>query len=162
LVFLQLSLGLFHTSFLDNEGKLFIVGRGHEGQLGQTVKQSLIPIEFKLNERIIDIVSGHYNNLLLTESGGIYSFGNEYVENRKLIKLVVNEKVLKIYSRFNHTIIQTENNLFGHGNGIDFQIGNLERKNFYDNCPKKINFFENRNIDQILLGFSFTCVIVNE
>jgi alpha-tubulin suppressor-like RCC1 family protein len=159
----KISLGVHHTCFLDSKGKLLIVGRGVEGQLGKKIKQSLTPIEFRLEDKIIDVCSGYYHNLVLTEKGDVYSFGNEISQYSELIRLeLFNEKVVKIFSGYNHSIILTEDNIYGHGNGIDFQLGNEKRKIFYGKELIKIKGIETNKIEQILIGFSFTCIILND
>jgi alpha-tubulin suppressor-like RCC1 family protein len=158
----KFTLGSSHTCFLNIDGTLSLFGKGYEGQLGDpNKKQSFVPVEFKLKDKIVDVASGYFNNLCLTEKGELYTFGNLTKELRGLKKLdIFGEKVVNIYSSYFHNIIKTENNVYGFGNGSDHQLGsNFEN----ESCLYKIDYFDNKSfkILDVGLGFSYTSFLIN-
>ena len=85
---IDISIGLSHSIFLTDTGKVFVVGSNFYGQFGNETSSAditLAPLEItsfinlKANDKIIAIARGAYHNHLLTEQAMVIGFGyNEY------------------------------------------------------------------------------------
>ena len=81
---ISISASLGHCVCLDNDGNIFTVGRNHYGQLGigdKDLSHTSIPQKVNLPP-CTQISCGYDFTMCLSESGEVYSFGNN---NRELI-----------------------------------------------------------------------------
>ena len=85
----RFDLGFQHGVALTDEGKVFVWGKGLRGQLGQgrEIERSLIPIEVKFDDAIVDVSCGMNHSAALTSEGRVWVWGkyqsDEFVEGRK-------------------------------------------------------------------------------
>ncbi|OGO81794.1 MAG: hypothetical protein A2Y18_00270 [Clostridiales bacterium GWD2_32_19] len=75
--------GYFSVYFLDELGRLWVTGNGTYGRLGTASAStshipSLIPPEYFNNEKIVNVSSGTYATLFVTEMGNVYIAGTNY------------------------------------------------------------------------------------
>jgi alpha-tubulin suppressor-like RCC1 family protein len=77
----QVSAGTFHSTFVDDIGRLFVCGRGEKGQLGiGTVNDELVPYYItRIPDKVTETAAGVEHTLVLTQKGEIYAMGS----NRK-------------------------------------------------------------------------------
>jgi alpha-tubulin suppressor-like RCC1 family protein len=77
----QVSAGSGHSLVLSAQGDVYSFGTGHCGELGLENNKdqdvpTLVPANYFNNQRVSHVSAGHFNSLILTENGQIYSFGN--------------------------------------------------------------------------------------
>eukprot|EP01129_Flabellula_baltica_P007556 TRINITY_DN2959_c0_g1_i1.p1 TRINITY_DN2959_c0_g1~~TRINITY_DN2959_c0_g1_i1.p1 ORF type:complete len:473 (-),score=135.46 TRINITY_DN2959_c0_g1_i1:53-1441(-) len=74
----KISCGRLHTVLLTEDGDVYTWGNNTKGQLGlglpleETIS---VPTKLALNKTIVDVASGPFHTLLLTENGDVYGFG---------------------------------------------------------------------------------------
>lgn len=73
---LRASISTHHSMFLDNQGKVYVVGHGKFGQLGigdtsTLVLPKLVKLPIKKTEHVISISTARYHSLALTNSNSV-------------------------------------------------------------------------------------------
>jgi alpha-tubulin suppressor-like RCC1 family protein len=144
--------GEYHTLVLTNSGEVYAWGDNRSGQIGNGRRVQSIPIKVNgLNgEKVIQISCGYYHSMALTESGRVFSWGNNEsgqlghildieIVNKPLILSMSKEiPIKKISCGFAHSLLLACNgDIYGFGNnGCEQQI-----------TPKKLIINENEFID---------------
>jgi hypothetical protein len=144
--------GEYHTLVLTNSGEVYAWGQNKSGQIGNGMSNQLIPI--KVNgfngEKVIQISCGYHHSMALTESGRVFSWGNNesgqlgHILDFKIVKkpLILSMSkeipIKKISCGFSHSLLLArEGDIYGFGyNGCERQI-----------TPKKLIINENEFID---------------
>lgn len=140
-----ISLGFQHTLILDENGKVYGVGKNNKFQLTRLLKESNeygeimdkygLPQEIIFEERIAQISAGKFHSLFLTESNKLYStgfnmhgqtgFSNTLYDHIEVPTEVdtAGIKIAKIVSGNHHNLILSEDGkLYGFGSSVSGQI----------------------------------------
>ena len=145
-IIIDVNSGGYHSIALTSNGRIFIWGRNHEGQLGNgTAINSSIPIEIttkfdlKVGEKILKVYSGALFSIAMTSEGRIFTWGDnvhgQLGDGTNLKHLTPNE----ITDKFNlglgefiielslgsyHSLALTSNGrVFSWGRNLDGQLG---------------------------------------
>lgn len=191
---MKVSAGWGHSAILSTSNKPYLFGRTHDVHnileigrwydashrlakwfnkfFGNTAVDLVLPEEFVFeNEKIVDISTGMALTFFLTESGKLYSFGdNEYGQcgqgsdknNLFTIGRVIgldDEIVTKVICGFQHVMCLTKSgNIYGWGKSTRGQLGIGENDNIRKpvKCDKLTSIVKSGNdkIVDISLGFS--------
>lgn len=128
--------GAEHSAALTCDGVAFTWGDNSNGQLG-TTKENKKPVKLKIKGRISLLACGYYHTAIATVKGDLYMFGqNESGElglGPKVFGLEKNckpaiaqglvGKVLAVACGADHTIVVTEDGVFGSGRNDKGQLG---------------------------------------
>eukprot|EP00003_Mantamonas_plastica_P022910 TRINITY_DN3987_c0_g2_i2.p1 TRINITY_DN3987_c0_g2~~TRINITY_DN3987_c0_g2_i2.p1 ORF type:complete len:807 (-),score=257.15 TRINITY_DN3987_c0_g2_i2:23-2443(-) len=142
----KVAAGQGHTVALDADGHVWAWGRGTEGQLGHTEGRDYCnPRMLKKgleDVTIVDIDCGSLFTILLSDDGGIYTFGcgdndecamgRDYLYYPRRIKFFDDKDVIGMSSGWKHTAVLTaDGNVYTWGAGDDYQLGHGEA----EGCP---------------------------
>jgi E3 ubiquitin-protein ligase HERC2 len=173
----QVSCGYNHTACLTDAGEVFTWGYGKDGQLGHgSIDSQKFPAKvdyfIKNNIKVVDIKSGDYFVLALSEDGKIYSWGknnfgqlglgqktNEY---KVLTPTEINMNSLRVNKIFccedNAGCIVDNGETYLWGYGLDGRLANTNKINI--SIPSKVQGFN--NIKKIALGGHHTAIVTND
>ena len=72
------SAGSSHTAFVDDIGRLFMVGNNDKGQLGigSTNSESRPFYVTRIPDKVVDVACGTEHTLVLTEKGDVFAMGS--------------------------------------------------------------------------------------
>eukprot|EP01080_Neovahlkampfia_damariscottae_P004082 gene4082-7371_t len=175
---LSISPGLTHTIFLTESGTVYSIGRGIEGQLGNTQRQTLIPLKVDLNnERISKVVSGYFHNLALSETGNLYLWGKgiemrdiawggsgvdriQRTGNEHLIQLVSSNVVNISTGPFHFIFSKNNGDTYGVGLSNDGQLGFVETDSREITTPVLLDHL--KNIESISCAAFYSIVSIKE
>jgi uncharacterized repeat protein (TIGR02543 family) len=175
---IQVSLGDHFSSALTSNGRLFMWGSNHAGQLGdQTNTGKLVPTEitskFPLiaGEKITSIAMRHMQSSAITSSGRIFTWGyNEYAQlgdntviNRNIptditsyFQLTLGEKISQISFASYHSYAKTSTGRVFMWGLNNYQLG--ERLHFFRFIPTDItNYLDleaDETIDLVSAGYN--------
>lgn len=138
--FAQICAGGHHCFSLSLSGALFGWGRNNFGQLGvNDDKDHIVPILVKSlrTQRVRHVTAGEYHSAVLTEDGGVFTFGqgsygqlghnsnNDEYNPRKVFELM-GKVVTQIACGRNHTLayVAASGQLYSFGGGDSGQLGN--------------------------------------
>ncbi|XP_068736455.1 probable E3 ubiquitin-protein ligase HERC4 isoform X1 [Montipora capricornis] len=138
--FSQISAGGYHSFALTLSGALFSWGRNNFGQLGvNDDKDRIMPVLIKSlrSQRVRHVTAGEYHSAVLTEDGGVFTFGwgsygqlghnsyNDEFNPRKVFELM-GKVVTQIACGRLHTLayVASSGRLYSFGSGDNGQLGN--------------------------------------
>lgn len=135
----QVEAGCYHTLILTNMGKVYAWGSNENGQLGfytnnKKCTPCLIEPKFFNHEKIIQISTGSFHSMALTQQGNVYSWGighygqlghgDKKYQNRPK-KIDFKEKKIKMIDtgrRFSFAV-DFEDNVYSWGDNFHGQLG---------------------------------------
>ena len=166
----KVSCGSSHTMFLLNDGTVMGCGNNNNGQVGDGTKvQRLNPVYVKDSSEnnfanVIDIASGTFHTLFLSNTGKAYGCGIYFIE------LIANistpeyfaQSVTSIYSGYFSIIYIVENTtLYTHGLNMSGVLGINLRLNTYIYAPRKIPL-SNKTVLYISIGHQHSLIYNND
>ena len=127
----RLSLGWYHSGYIDENGSLYMWGRNDYGQLGNGTKEdSSVPI--KIMENVKSVSLGEYHSAAITEDGSLYMWGDNeygqlgngtYKDSSTPIKIMDNVKSVSLGACHSAAITE-DGSLYMWGGNSDGQLGN--------------------------------------
>lgn len=74
----SISAGSYHSAFVDEIGRLFMCGRGEQGQLGLgSTSDELTPFYVeRVPDKVAEAACGEEHTIVLTQKGEVYAFGS--------------------------------------------------------------------------------------
>jgi len=135
-----ISVGKFHSLFLDEDGKVYSTGNNGSGRLGLgdwVARSSPEEIEIEGAGKIVAISAGCEHSLFLDEDGKVYATGsNSYLQlgfgenigvKNRCEKIAGLEKIIAISAGEEHSLFLDEDGeIFGVGNNSSGKLGVLE------------------------------------
>jgi alpha-tubulin suppressor-like RCC1 family protein len=148
--------GWHHSLALTKNSEVYAWGWNRFGQIGNgCYDNQLTPIKVEglRNQRVIMISCGFYHSMALTESGRVFSWGDNeygqlgfvYKESSNVPQMIeLNVSVIKVSCGTNHTLLLSKDgNIYAFGDNHCGQIGNgnidVRRKPFKLNHKKRFN-----------------------
>lgn len=136
----DISIGEFHTLYLNYNGEVYYRGKNNKGQLGNGSNIDTQVVEkLKSINRVKDIYAGKDFSFLKTINGDLYSFGcntygqlgngsNANKEKPSIIESLKN--IMDVSLGENHTLaVDVNGNVFGFGCNLDGQLGDGSKIN---------------------------------
>lgn len=187
-VITQISIGYFHSLAITSDNRIFTWGSNVEGELGDgTTTRKNLPVDitasFNLdtNDLVKKTALGHTYSMLLTESGRVFSWGDNYYgqlgnnqdksiydtpqEITSFFNLGENEIVEDIAVGSSHSMATTSNNrVFTWGYNIFRQLGtgtDIHQKTPQD-ISSSFDFTSDETIKSIALGDRHSGVITSK
>jgi hypothetical protein len=170
---MDVSCGYNYTVILTQQKDIYVFGSNKIGQLGlpenYAINKDLIKINLAPNITPIKIVSGSCHNVILTNTGDAYAFGNnsskqlgiENIDENFLKKINIDEFIKDISCGFLHTCILTDKeNVYAFGNNNFGQLG-IELNIAKLSTPTKINLPNNISIKKISCGYVHTAILTH-
>ena len=180
-----ISLGIFHSSALTSEGRVFTWGYNYYGQLGDgTILNTNIPIDLTgdlnlgLDEKVVDVELGEYHSMAITSNRRIFTWGrNQYgqlgngntVDSMSPIELPLlsfdSEIITSIVvSDFSSAALTSTGRLFAWGQNASGKLG--DGTSIDSNIPIEItnSFVLNagETITELTFGGNFGAAITSE
>lgn len=179
----EINLGFYHSGVITSEGRIFVWGRNHLGQLGDgTYTDRHTPMELTLqfeldeDEGIVQLAFGYYHNLVLTSEGRVFSWGlgsngalgngiqsssNSPIDITSNFALSIGETIVYVDASDQFSAALTsEGRMFTWGDNAFGQIGD-GTTNVHNN-PVDITSYlqlpQGETIVQISLGYDFAIV----
>jgi alpha-tubulin suppressor-like RCC1 family protein len=158
----QVSAGANHSLVLTESGAVFSFGHGAWGQLGHgnRERQNLPKlIEAMRGKRVVQISAGWRHNLVLTESGEVYSFGWGYygrlghgdTEKQtlpKLMEALQGKRVVQVSAGCMHSLVLTASGeVYSFGAGYYCRLGHGDEEN--QTLPKLIEALRGKKVVQV-------------
>ena len=165
----QIVCGEDHTFILKNNGELFAFGRNNYGQLGLGNNENVnVPTLLKdkiKDKKIQQIICGEQHIYILTKSGKLFAFGNNYYGQLGLgdyidrnVPTLMNKEIQQIVCGRNHTFILKNNDeLFTFGYNYFGQLGLGDHGN--RKTPTLLT--KEKGIRQIICGADHTFILKN-
>ncbi|KAL9650388.1 hypothetical protein ABK040_016455 [Willaertia magna] len=164
----NISCGITHSILLTSEhgnGEVYSVGRGMEGQLGNSTKFSNEWRKIESLSNVQQITCGVNHNVVTKgkENGDavdVYGWGstifyNPQFEPKLLLKDV---KIKYLASGFNHSLLLTDDGLLSIGVGSSYQLGSKNRSNSEEEFIK-VSHPNPKEIRKIVSGYAFNISI---
>jgi alpha-tubulin suppressor-like RCC1 family protein len=166
----KVSCSLFHTMFLLNDGTVMGCGNNNNGQIGDGTKvQRLNPVYVKDSSEnnftnVIDIASGTYHTIFLSNTGKAYGCGIYFIEliPNATTPVYFAQSVTSIYSGYFSIIYIVENTIL-YTNGLNMSgiLGINLRLNTYIYAPRKIPL-SNKTVLYISIGHQHSLIYNND
>ena len=158
------SLGMYHSAAITEEGDLYLWGRNSSGQLGYGRYSDYRTNPIKIMGNVKAVSLGNYYSAAITEEGGLYLWGNNSYgqlgngtngNSNVPIKIMDNVKAVSL-GRDHSAAITEEGDLYLWGDNSYGQLGNGTTEN--SNVPIKIM----GNVKAVSLGGSHSAAITEE
>ena len=159
----RLSLGWYHSGYIDENGSLCMWGGNYNGQLGNgTTEKSLIPV--KIMDNVKSVSLGEDHSAAITEDGNLYMWGynnhgqlgNDTTEDSSTaIKIMDNVKSVSL-GYLHSSAITEDGNLYMWGDNDCGQLGNDTTED--SSTPIKIM----ENVKSVSLGSDHSAAITND
>lgn len=174
----QVSCGLYHTTAISSQGKVFTWGMNIQGQLGLGDNISIQEIPREVTElegiHIIKVVCGGSHTAAISKSNALYMFGlNCYGQlglgdnvDRFLPALVEyfdNVRIIDIDCGENHTAcITSKHKCYTWGLGDNHQLGH--ETILSENKPRRVDFFNDMRLrmKSVSCGYKHTISVTDE
>ncbi|XP_006623657.1 X-linked retinitis pigmentosa GTPase regulator-like isoform X2 [Apis dorsata] len=142
----QINTGYYHSTFLTENGLVYVCGESESGKLGIDINFStqIMPKQMQLPSPVIYVACGGHHTLILTENDNLYCTGSNSsgqlglgtnvteLHTPKLLpqNALKNEKISRISCGESHTAILTESGkLYTCGDGRHGKLGLEENEN---------------------------------
>jgi alpha-tubulin suppressor-like RCC1 family protein len=178
---IRIAAGSSHSLLLTDRGNIYSFGSGIYGQLGHGDEQNqsipkMMDSEALKGEKIVQIEAGGGYSLLLTEDGGVFSFGlgahgrlghgdEQSVSTPKRIEsdALLGYRIVQVAAGASHSLLLTESgDVFSFGHGGAGRLGHGDTQDQW--IPKLIdpNSFRGRKIKQIAAGGDHSLAVSEE
>lgn len=140
---IDINFGGFHSGFLTNQNRLFLIGLNQSGQLGNGTFETNSDISIlAFEEKILDFDLGSDHSIVLTESS-VYVWGSNFNGQLGIGDRTNQNKPVELFYddfiEFNHVVagagisyLVSDNNLYGFGKTAHGMLGdNIEQDLFY-------------------------------
>ncbi|KAK8710724.1 hypothetical protein V6N13_146037 [Hibiscus sabdariffa] len=175
---LRASCGVWHTAAVGevlpelsgefSSGKLFTWGDGEKGQLGHGDNEPrLVPSLVALSDTtsFSQVACGHSITVALTDTGKVYSMGNDGHGNLGSSKLptcvkgnIKNSRIEEIACGSYHIAVRcSDAKIYTWGKGANGQLGHGDKED--RNIPTLVEALKNKQVMSVVCGSSFTAAI---
>lgn len=171
----QIEAGADFSAVLTAGGLIYVWGSNSEGQLGlgTEVNQMNKPAPIRSIDQVRSIACGYYHMAAVTESGDLYTFGEDeygklgerhssdnYVPSK--VKMSTSVKALSVACGGSHTaFICVSGNLYTMGNGNHGELGHGENV-LQVTKPMLIDRLQGHDIFNVSCGENFTCAVTKK
>lgn len=180
----QIKSGFHHTLILTQTGKVYELGDIKSCELGKYYdiqsnihksKPCLIDSKYFDHEKIIQITTGSYHSMALSQKGNVYSWGsNDYKqlghkhirENDVPQKINLNDSVISQIdaTEFSSFVLDQNNNLYSWGENEEWNLGLGLNCETYVSTPRLISKkdYNNEKIIKLCCGNEHTLLLTQE
>lgn len=153
-----------HVFWLSNSNDLYATGDNTSGQccigtIGGSITSPRL-IKTNLNTSIIHVTLAQYKSYFLDSEGNVYTAGRHTGDGLQQIK--IDTKIKSISSGESHLLLLSESgSVYGYG---DNKYGQLGVGDYNDRCsgPVKIDYFDDKQIEQIVCGTDYSLAVDNQ
>lgn len=178
--FIDVACGRTYTAAVSADGRLYTCGNGRQGVLGHgdfQAKSKFTPVDAKTlgGEKVAKVAAGEESLLVLTESGKVYSCGNDDygklgIGGRSNVRVqttfnkvsgLSSSKIVQISCGSMHcACIDDKGALYTWGCGSDGRLGHGSKSDIA--LPTQVHALKGKKVKQVACGGSHTLVLLED
>jgi alpha-tubulin suppressor-like RCC1 family protein len=177
----QIAVANYHCLLLTEEGRVFTFGYGLNGQLGYGIQRKQLsprPVDGANWEghRIVRVAAGDFQSFLLTDEGGVLSFGsgayghlghgdtlNQLIPKLIQTSSLKGQKIIQIAVGKTHCLLLSDQGrVFSFGDGSKGQLGHGDFINQVAPKPIEAEILKNLKIVQVAAGHSLSLLLAED